>query len=270
MSLRDYNFFVVVKSINGAAYFLDNTPSRFVTKLPRELRLRGEWGVSLAEIGYPMSFIQVPIGENFVVFRRREASTDDNKIRREESQTCLLTSGNYSSLDSFLDALNNLPCFIHHLSFTQDSVGRIMVTRVCDEDVYHAFSLAPAIANILGFNRAICDGGVAVVPFQQLYVGQRPVSLSRVIPDTMSIYANICEPYITGDGQTPLLRTISVENDTHDYARTKILSFTSPRYIPLLMNNFDTIEIDIRDENRKPIAFGSGTLTVTLQFKRFD
>ena len=36
-------------------------------------------------------------------------------------------------------------------------------------------------------------------------------SLWRGIPDKMFVYCDICEPYITGDVRTPLLRIVPVE-----------------------------------------------------------
>ena len=40
--------------------------------------------------------------------------------------------------------------------------------------------------------------------------------------------------------------------------------YDEPRYIPLQKKNFDSIELDLRDDLGKPIAFENGKLVVTL------
>lgn len=85
------------------------------------------------------------------------------------------------------------------------------------------------------------------------------------------VYTDICEPYITEDVHTPLLRVVpSAIADNYNYGSIKIKSFSPPRYLPLLRTTFQTITIDIRDEFGEPIPFEHGTLTVTLQFRRTD
>jgi len=90
------------------------------------------------------------------------------------------------------------------------------------------------------------------------------------IPDKMFVYCDICEPYITGDVRTPLLRIVPVEIRSHNYAfgANLVKHFSFPNYIPMRRTNFRTIEIDIRDHLGKKIPFEFGTLTVTLHFKR--
>lgn len=271
MSLRENSFFVVLQSNSCTAYYPDNKATRFITKLPRELRLHGEWGVSLEEIAYPMSFTHVPLAGNTVAFERGQR--DKNGVNVPGSsvmRSSFLTPGAYRSIEFLLEGINSMSCFAGHLNFQWDCSGKVRVTRICDDDddEYHAFFVSPEIARILGFNDEV-RGGVRVESGEP-YIGTRPASLGLAIPNTMFVYTNICESYITGGTQTPLLRIIPLECDNSAYACTKIHSFPTSRYIPLIGNNFDTIEIDIRDEYGRPMAFERGQSTVTLQFKRFD
>ena len=45
--------------------------SEYVTKLPKEINLEGDWEVGLAEISYPHSWYSVPILQNnyFILYR---------------------------------------------------------------------------------------------------------------------------------------------------------------------------------------------------------
>jgi len=97
-------------------------------------------------------------------------------------------------------------------------------------------------------------------------------SLARGIPDKLFVYCDICEPYITGDVQTPLLRIVPVTGCGRDYeyGTSQVKHFSPPHYIPVRQTNFRRIEIDIKDDAGQKIPFESGTLTVTLHFKRVD
>ena len=105
---------------------------------------------------------------------------------------------------------------------------------------------------------------------QESIEGDRPAHLSNGLPSMLMIYSDICEPYITGDVQTRLLRAVSLNIYDYTYGSTRIKCFSPPMYIPLLFSSFQTIEIDIRDQNVCVIPFDYGTLTVTLHFKKLD
>ena len=94
-------------------------------------------------------------------------------------------------------------------------------------------------------------------------VGQRPADLISSLPSIIRVYSDICEPYIIGDVHTPLLRIVPLNMNQYKYK-----NFTTPMYIPLLSTSFQSITIDIKDQDGYPIAFDYGTLTITLHFKR--
>ena len=108
--------------------------------------------------------------------------------------------------------------------------------------------------------------------YHKNFLSYEPFTLARGIPDKLFVYCDICEPYITGDVQTPLLRIVPVEAHGRDYefGTNQVKHFSPLHYIPVRQTNFRTIEIDIIDEVGKKIPFESGTLTVTLHFKRID
>ena len=87
----------------------------------------------------------------------------------------------------------------------------------------------------------------------------------------MMVYANILEPYVTGDVQTRLLPAVSLDIRKYKYGYTKVKGFLPAMYLSLLFNAFQSIEIDIdrdRDQLGQALPFTHGTLTVTLHFKR--
>lgn len=249
-------------------YFPENKTTKFVTRLPRHLNLIGEWGVSLAEIQYPMTFLHIPESGNLVSFEDGDHDLSViNEHTRRKMEREPIPHGIYRSIDDLLRTINKLPHVADHLEFKFGYNGRVVVRRVCSDGRYHDFRVSPTIARILGFNEEEACRSVILEPNAK-YTGARPASLIGGIPSSMFVYTDICEMYITGDVQTPLLRAVGIDAENFQYGSTRFQSFSAPRYIPLVRNNFHTIEIDIRDEFGEPIPFDQGTLTVTLQFKR--
>ena len=65
-------------------------------------------------------------------------------------------------------------------------------------------------------------------------IGRFPASLIRGIPDKMFVYCDICEPYVTGDVKSPLLRVVPTNSSRYVYGSTHTTHFGLPNYIPLL------------------------------------
>lgn len=263
-------FYIVLPSNSSMSYYPDNTTTRYTTHLPQSVSLHGSWGVSLAEIHIPMTLLHVPPeGEhNFINVTTNVAvpSSDAAAVDFKEDRACV-PPGVYRSVASLLDAINEIPCVIAHLKFSICNNGYVAVTRICSDckNLEHAFHFSDALNKVLGYTHT---SGL-VVQRDAKCTAQRPANITNAIPDQLFVYTDICEPYITGDVHTPLLRVVPYA-DNYNYGSMKIRSFSPPRYIPLLRTSFQAITIDIRDEFGEPIPFEYGTLTVTLQFKRID
>lgn len=109
------------------------------------------------------------------------------------------------------------------------------------------------------------------MPRDRMVIADQPASLLRGIPDKLFVYCDICEPYITGDVQSPLLRIVALEvRNDYAFASHQIKYFSPAQYVALRQTCFRTIEIDIRDQLGQNIPFEFGTLSVTLHFKRAD
>ena len=99
-------------------------------------------------------------------------------------------------------------------------------------------------------------------------VGQISADIISGLPSIIRVYSDICEPYITGNVHTPLLRIVPLNMNEYKYGSIEIKNFTAPMYNPLLSTSFQSITIDIKEQDGNPIAFDYGTLTVILHFKR--
>ena len=81
----------------------------------------------------------------------------------------------------------------------------------------------------------------------------------------MYVYSNIVESQIVGDTRAQLLRMVSAQGkDGAIITRT----FSNPHYLPLALNEFETVEIVIRDDSGRKVSFERGRVVITLDFKR--
>jgi hypothetical protein len=82
---------------------------------------------------------------------------------------------------------------------------------------------------------------------------------------TMFVYCDVVECVPVGDTSVPLLRVVDMESPFRSIVHK---NFDRPRYIALRKTNFESLEIDIRDSIGRAIPFESGTVIVTLHFRR--
>lgn len=269
-------------------FFPQNTVTHYTTQLPRQISLHGEWEVGLTEIQYPLSFLTIGRKENLVTLISKLPKNGQGKIAQntpDANQDTVIGQkpldarnyyashdapitvfeirpGVYSSIEYLIDQLNDLTELREHVKFDYEKLGgHVTVTRTCTDQYDHQIIFAEKLRQQFGF---------VTTPLivAQSVRSEQPASLARGIPDQLFVYTDIITPRIVGDVHTPLLRIIQTDTKNNVYGATQTKTLSPTNYIPLLLSNFRTIEIDIRDSLGMPIPFEFGTLTVTLHFKR--
>lgn len=81
------------------------------------------------------------------------------------------------------------------------------------------------------------------------------------------IYCNIVESQCVGNSLQRLLRTVPLTED-NKLGNIVHKDFWAPHYVGLLNKNFDTVEIEIRDNNGKLIEFQFGEVILKLHFRK--
>ena len=84
---------------------------------------------------------------------------------------------------------------------------------------------------------------------------------------SLYFYTDIVSPSLVGDSFSQLLRVIEVPRK-HKFGETVHLNYDRPQYIPVMLNNFETIEVSIRDDTDNLIPFQFGRCTAVLHFKK--
>ena len=237
-------------------FFPENRTTCFTTHLSREIRLRGEWSVALAEIHIPCTMVHVRTSEAFHIF----------KFIGDKVEIAEFAPGVYESVAQLAEAINEAGESKNHHKLVPcpNRKGWWMIKRVCECEESHLSDYSAKLRKIFGFE------GVPLftTDTEKEVEGARPASLARAIPDQLFVYTDICEVYNVGDTQAALLRICNLQMSKYKFGTNVVKQFAPLHYIPLIATTFSQVTLDIRCDQGKAIPFEYGTLTATLHFKR--
>lgn len=251
---------MVLPSNSSMDVYPENTTTRFMTYLPQPVLLTGMWVVALTEIQIPLTLQHIGQDLTDKMISFFPSSLDDI----DTESISYLPSGVYDKVENIIDQIYSTGNDLNgHLDLSRNDGGYVKIDKICDCKHDHFLVLPKKLKSILGF-----DPTEEAIRVQKTCLAARPASLLNGLPNFLMVYADILEPHVTGNVQTPLLRSLTLDLDRFTYGSFQVKNFSSPMYLPVLLTSFRNIEIDIRDQFGKPIPFDCGTLTVTLHFKR--
>lgn len=309
--MKNDQFLMVLPSNSSMGYFAENAASSYITELPHAIYLHGEWEVALSEIQFPSTFYHVNLGENelrFVDIEQLQPKEDDEDVLTTTAKIkkVAIPPGIYKNIGELIGEINNVCKDIGaHFKLTLAPGGKIEFSIGCNDldcKLFHHLNVSDNLLRILGCGEKIrkpygpyfkkvkvinpdSENSIYFGIFARLgkrnehdtritmrFLTPEAYSLARGIPDKLFVYCDICEPYITGDVQTPLLRIVPVEVHGADYVygENQVQHFSPMHYIPLRQMNFRRVEINIKDEFGEKVPFQSGTSSVTLHFRRYQ
>ena len=94
--------------------------------------------------------------------------------------------------------------------------------------------------------------------------GFREVVLNPIT--SLYIYCYIIKPVNVGNVEAPLLRRVEIPNNIL-FGETVELEYSNLQYHPLVSDEIDSIEFDIRDDTNRPIECAFGRTVPTLHFR---
>lgn len=264
---------------NANDVWRQNTTSQFRVRLPREIRLVGEWQVALAEVQYPHSWDNITYdaddstgSENSVIFAKIDG--------RRKVYYSSVDAGHYDTAEGLVQAIE----------YSKKTVVRVLRNKIelatteeekadleegvemFDPKIELEFNkkrrraaatgdgtwiivMSHKIQYILGFNEKIIKAG----------------DIARYAPDvrggidSLYVYSDICEPQIVGNSLEQVLRIVPVHGEYGDMV-DKV--FVSPHYITVLKKSFSTIDINIKTDTNKPVPFSFGKCVLKLHFRK--
>jgi len=203
-----------------------------------QLRLQGEWGVSLTDIQIPMTFLHLPKDEKTIVrrnstltfealkdnekyysdtstpFEEKEEELTINRLESRFEEHYIVPRGLYHSIDDLIKTVNET--LKDHITFTINRNGYVSASCTHCINNEHTFYLLSTLARILGYD----EGEYNMSSDETSWVSSRPGSLIRALLTVIFVYTDICESSITGDVRTPLLRTVPLNVESYHYKIT--------------------------------------------------
>ena len=267
------DFYMTLPSNASMEMHPDNTLTHYVTHLPQRIDLTGEWECGLAEVQYPHTWYNVT--ENDVWFFLNTVDVTDSSIRSK------LSCGYYDDPLTLMYHVNK-GLYSMRTEKTQAQLSYSSVTQKMTlhmtENTLFTIPYHSAVASMLGFREPIASKSVAATSSPVLPADSRHpdssypfhfeaddvVNLTQGF-DTLYLYTDIVESRIVGDTLAPLLRVLPISGHHGDRVSAR---FTNVHYVPLLRSNFDSIEVDIRNDMGRRVPFEYGRVTVTLHFRR--
>ena len=289
-------FYITLPSNSSMEYFPNNTLSNYVTKLPQPFDLKGEWEVGLSEIQFPITWYNLNENES----RLHVTMYDDTQqfiqafvsppIGHYEHPNVLIKQIN--------EAIAKIELFTRAIRFSYNEISR-KITITFDKKTIAMASLkmSKGLADLLGFEYSkfdnivkpikeksstgmqsrsdlannvvetlfeLPDEQVELIPFNSYsYTGSKVCDLQRGFY-SLYVYCDIVEPTVVGDVKVPLLRCVNISGK-HEETVDRI--YETVHYVPLHRKQFDSIDINIRDDTGRSVPFQRGKVIVTLHFR---
>lgn len=288
---------------NVKSEYYENTITKFKTKLAAPIQLDGEWEVGLSNISYTKSWdLKSEQGIIHLIAYDKEAEFEliENFIE--------INFSNQTDIEMLVDLINDsvgekkskdqlnyfLPQLILHEKF-----GKIEMKFGMRNSGICLFKFSKNLSKFLGFDNDLIDKTFREIennykkhfndtlgsftqfkddvktrwkPGEELNYGRISIfshSPFNFNPDinNLFVYCDIIKPNFVGNDMEPLLRIVGVPSDAR-YKEEVRESFIDIHYHPLSTNYIESIEIDIKDEDKNPIPFQFGRTIVELHFRK--
>jgi hypothetical protein len=300
---RDSFYIHLLSNVKSPQSHRNNTVSNFVTKLSEKMILSSEWEVGLAEMSYTKSWFNIRQDYDISVFQ-----TSNGSLEAYHHEEAILRKGNYHSIELVVEEINKRMKVYESSSFKNDIKrspvlrydqisNRIYVTngmtRRIDAFVYPEFP--SELELILGMrdetntsftsffydekNQKAIPIELVKLNYRISYENSSETQFNRLELEApfpvqfnvselhLLVYCSIVQPVMIGNIQTNLLRQVEIPKDSK-FGEQCVLRFNEPFYYPIVSHEFDTIEIDIKDDVGENIPFDFGRSTVTLHFRK--
>lgn len=255
--------------------FPQNKTSSFTTALPREILLRGNWKVALAEVQYVNTFENVTRGHNTVTVAMR-MKENDGKVSHSDI-VINIEPGYYNSVDEILDSISLKLSEIHNFLKDVEFLKKCPLTntvKVNHESIFkHWPASAPGkkecVVEVVSFKGRLALQ-LGYEPDQNIVVTapQYPINKNFGIPFECLIYCNLVEPQLFGDSHSQVIRAVPTLDKDSRFGDVCMRTFNLRNYIPVALKEFRTIKIDIRSSTGDLMPFSWGTSSLLLHFRK--
>ncbi|KAI8480635.1 hypothetical protein Bbelb_416470 [Branchiostoma belcheri] len=257
------SFYVTLPSDGSMDVYPDNTLSTYRTKLSHPIELKGDWEVSLSEIQYPHSWMNVREGENTLLYFMADETIEGGG---REYEVITVPSGYYKNISQLVDVLNEAAAvryadlFKQHDMFAYNAIAKrvtmVLPPMVANIPTTKTYLTGP-LAEKLGWKtKSYISGSWIQAPHQpDLNAGL----------ESLYVYCDLIQDRLVGGVKVPLLRIVKAQGED-DAVVDHVIHV--PQYLPLARRRFEGVEINIRNHFGQPVPFERGRLIVTLHFRQ--
>jgi hypothetical protein len=298
MSVEQREFWLYLPS-NSKNSPTTNTPGEFTVRLPRVVKLRGQWEVALGEAVFPYNWCNIPRGEYIAMVTNKENPNEGTYLST-------IPEGNYRYPDELLDIIGKKVKIMQNvLSLPSGSIGGDQMGAVValfnpnqggDGKMLHQLKstgteptpidpmiefnldvhsvkvrlavktnsaitilISPTLSRVLSLPMAI-----ECKQGLQEFEGRGPINLHDSW-DPLFMYLDAVEPTLVGHTEVKLLRCIPLDGR---YGEVIFKTFDPMHYVRMQLSSFENLTISIRDSAGRPVPFApSGTVIVKLHFR---
>lgn len=239
-------FYITLPSNASQDLFPGNRIADYSVKLAKPVELKGCWEVALTEIQYPHTWNTLSKKDaKFTAVRERPRMVFEGTF----------PAGYYHSVGAVVEAINDVLKETTHytdLRLYHDNVQRKTFYRGHED--HTAFITYGKLNRVLG----------------NVQNRQRPDYLDRSCSDvhggfyTLFLYADMVQHQRVGDSYAPLLRCVQVSGENNSIV---CMQYIKPEYLPVSKSHFDTISLQIRDDQGNIVSFKYGKVIVKLHFR---
>ena len=257
--------------------FTSDTMAKFRNQLAQPLQLDGDWQVALASISFPSNINNVNSAE-IVAYVSSGAELDASHTRT--GQLRKIRKGIYNSSEELLEEIYRI-AQLKQFDYDFDTVTPKLVLKFGPNECLSFED--EEVPSILGFKgiRGMSNLGFIHIGYKS---GKAGNSLNRHVGDfpvdftcgsqLMSEYIDITEDQNVGDVRAPVIKINESEIRLRNGSVNTVTpihhkSYTNLDYKPILSNNIQNIQVELRDETGKPNPFtGPRKVIVSLKFQK--
>ena len=285
---RMTHFYMTLPSNSSLNFFPENTMADYTTKLMTPVELDGQWELAMTEISYHRSWFTVPKDGVYIKVNCSNCSI---------KPSYLFATMNDEDLSPLPYNIWDFVVIVHVDGGYYESIEALVKTLQDASDRAFASSDAYSVGNVLNAPKfyynaldkririTLEDGMIVTIPsVLETILGiaptQNPIVNSTKSSMTIAgdsvcdihagihslyVYCDILEHIPVGDTRAPLLRIVDIDGAI---GSMQVRRYERPRYVPIQLKQFDSIQIVIRDDLGEPVSFEFGKLMVTLHFRR--
>ena len=257
--------------------FTSNTMAKFRNQLAQPLQLDGDWQVALASISFPSNINNVNSAE-IVAYVSSGAELDASHNRT--GQLRRIRKGIYNSSEKLLKEIFRI-AQLKNFDYDFDTVTQKLVLKFGpNEGLSFEDEEVPSILGFKGI-RDISNHGFIHIGYKSektgnslnRHVGEFPVDITCG-SELIYVYIDIIEHQNVGDVRAPVIKIIESERRLRNGSINTVTpihhkSYTNLDYKPILSNNIQNMQVQLRNETGKLIPFtGTGKVIVSLKFQK--